>query len=208
MQALIEAFIESLVVEKGYSNNTCRAYRADLREFVTFLNQSFDQQTDTVDSSGGFSLKALDALVFRVYLGYLHRKNQKSTVARKLSAIRMFFRYLMKQGVIDHNIAEQVITPKQAKPIPTYLTVDDMFRLLDSIRTDSLAGARNRAMFETIYSCGLRVSELTGLNCRDIDLHSQTIRVKGKGSKERIVPIGQKALDRIQAYRRQLVICV
>ena len=204
MQAMIEAFIESLVVEKGYSSNTCRAYRSDLTEFAAFLNQSFEQDTHQADSGGRFNFKSVDALVFRAYLGFLHRKNQKSTVARKLSAVRMFFRYLMKQGVIEENIAEQVITPKQAKPIPTYLAIDDMFRLLDSIKTDSLAGSRNRAIFETIYSCGLRVSELTGLNCSDVDMHSQTIRVKGKGDKERIVPIGQKALGSIQAYRRQL----
>ncbi len=97
-----------------------------------------------------------------------------------------------------------ILTPKQDKTIPTYLSVDEMFRLLDSIQTDTLLGSRNRAIFETLYSSGIRVSELAGLNFSDVDSSSAVVRVLGKGDKQRIIPIGQKALEAITAYRKQL----
>jgi integrase/recombinase XerC len=146
----------------------------------------------------------VDVLTIRLYLGYLYKKNAKTTIGRKLSAIRSFFRYLVRSGIITDNPAEQVSSPKQEKHIPTYLTVDDMFRFLDSIVPNSLLGLRNRALFETLYSTGIRVSELAGLNERDVDDTAGVIRVMGKGSKQRIVPIGEKALHAISAYRLAL----
>jgi integrase/recombinase XerC len=135
----------------------------------------------------------------------LHRQNKRTTIARKLSAVRSFFKFLVKQGVVEQNPAELILTPKQDKTIPAYLSVDEMFRLLDSIQTDTLLGLRNRAIFETLYSSGIRVSELAGLNFSDVDFSSQLVRVLGKGNKQRIIPIGQKALKAITAYREQLV---
>jgi len=189
----IEAFIDSLVVEKGYSENTCRAYRADLKEFAAFVHAPENSPTER-----------LDALTIRKYLGISHRKNKKSTTARKLSAIRSFFRYLVKHGLLEHNPTDSVLTPKQEHPIPAYLSVDDMFRLIDSIHTDTLLGSRNRAIFETLYSCGLRVSEVAGLNVSDVDLNTGMVKVLGKGAKQRLVPVGEKAVAAIQAYRRRL----
>ena len=125
-------------------------------------------------------------------------------MARKLSAIRSFLKFLERHGVIADNPAVSVITPKQDKPIPRYLIVDDMFRLLDAIKTDSLIGKRNRALLETMYSTGIRVSELVGLNVADVDFTGKTIRVTGKGNVERIVPIGAKSLALIQDYRKSL----
>ena len=103
--------------------------------------------------------------------------------------------------MIEANPAEGLLTPKQQKTIPVYLTVDEIFRLLDSIESDGLLAARNRAIFETLYSCGIRVSELTGLNVFDIDASAATVRVFGKGGKERVVPIGRTALEAIGRYR-------
>ena len=143
-------------------------------------------------------------LMIRGYLGYLHQKNQKSSVARKLSTLRSFFKSLVKKGLIEANPAEGLLTPKREKTIPVYLTVDEIFRLLDSIETDALLASRNRAIFETLYSCGIRVSELTGLNVFDIDAAAATVRVFGKGGKERVVPVGRKALDAIERYRERL----
>ena len=120
-------------------------------------------------------------------------------MARKLSSLRSFFRYLFKHGVILENPADMILTPKQEKHIPAYLPVDEMFRLLDAIRTDSLLGLRNRAIFETLYSCGIRVSELVGLDVPDVDAEQRLVRVLGKGAKERIVPIGRRA---VAAMRR------
>jgi integrase/recombinase XerC len=141
------------------------------------------------------------AVAIRGYLGVLHQKNQKSSIARKLSTLRSFFKFLVKKGVIDFNPVEGILTPKRDKPLPGYLPIDDVFRLLDSISADSLLAARNRAIFETLYSCGIRVSELAGLNVYDIDGDNGTLRVLGKGAKERIVPVGRKALEAIVVYR-------
>jgi integrase/recombinase XerC len=189
----VDAFIDSLVAEKGYSENTCRAYRSDLKEFASFVAAAEHAATENID-----------ALTIRKYLGISHRKNQKSTTARKLSAIRSFFRYLVKHGVLEHNPTDSVLTPKQEHPIPTYLSVDDMFRLIDSIQTDTVLGLRNRAIFETLYSCGLRVSEVAGLNTGDIDLNTGMVKVLGKGARQRIVPVGEKAMEAIRVYRRRL----
>ena len=200
---LIDSFIEILEAEKGYSRNTCRAYQTDLKEFIRFAAGKGDAKGEK-QAKSGLTLDDLDGLIIRKYLGFLHKKNKKTTIARKLSAIRSFYRYLFKQGIIDNNPAETILTPKQEAPIPAYLNVDDIFRLLDSIQTDTLLGLRNRAIFETLYSCGLRVSEVAGLNVFDVDAHSGVVRVVGKGSRERVVPIGSKALDAIDAYRRRL----
>jgi integrase/recombinase XerC len=122
-----------------------------------------------------------------------------------LSAIRSFFKFLERHGVISENPTASVITPKQDKPIPRYLTVDDVFRLLDSIKTLTLTGKRNRALLETMYSSGVRVSELVGLDIPDVNFSGKVIRVTGKGNVERIVPIGQKSLGLIADYRKCLV---
>jgi len=145
---------------------------------------------------------AVDALVIREYLGFLYKKNiKKSSIARKLSALRSFFKFLVKRGILTDNPGDSILTPKQDKPIPSYLTVDDMFRLLDSISQDTLLGSRNRAIFETFYSTGIRISELAGLDMPDVDFASRVIRVTGKGNRERQVPIGKIAADTIITYR-------
>ena len=201
---LISAFVESLSVEKGYSDNTCRSYRTDLEGFMAYLDSSRTSAKGRLQNSRAHKVDGITALAIRGYLGALHKKNKKTTIARKLSAVRSFFKYLVKQGVIADNPAESILTPKQDKAIPEYLPVDEMFRLLDSIQTGSLLDLRNRAIFETLYSCGIRVSELVGMNVFDVDDAGCTIRVFGKGRKERIVPIGRKALAAIQRYREQL----
>ena len=200
---LIGDFIESLRSEKGYSVNTCRAYQADLDAFAAFVHKK-SAAKGPGRRPAAFPVKTVDVLTIRLYLGHLHQKSRKTTISRKLSAIRSFYRYLIKRGIAADNPANQVLTPKQEKHIPTYLTVDDMFRLLDSLLDDSLLGLRNRALFETLYSCGIRVSELAGLNVFDVDVNTASIRVLGKGNRERIVPVGQKALDAIRVYRAKL----
>ncbi|NQT69965.1 MAG: tyrosine recombinase XerC [Desulfobacteraceae bacterium] len=204
LKNLISSFVKSLYSEKGYSENTCRAYLHDLKEFASFIFSSWFSENMSKTEADSFRADQVDGLMIRGYLGFLHKKNKKATIARKLSALRSFFRYLVKHGVILENPAELIMTPKQEQTIPTYLPVDDMFRLLDSIKADNLAGLRNRAIFETLYSCGLRVSELSGMNLFDVDSTKSVIRVLGKGDRERIVPIGRKALEAIKAYRQRL----
>lgn len=194
----LEIFIETLSSEKGYPPNTCRAYRNDLEDFIRFVAGSLEAEEND------FPLDEVDALTVRGYLARLHKKNRKSSIARKISALRTFFRYLVKHGVVGDSPIDTVLTPKQDKTIPVYLPVDDMFRLLDSIKTDTLLGLRNRAIFETLYSAGIRISELAGLNLSHLDPSQRVIRVLGKGGKERIVPVGAKAVEWIQLYRERL----
>jgi integrase/recombinase XerC len=201
---LIDSFLESLVTEKGYSDHTRRAYRKDLLDFLSFLAESRFANSDRPKRAPAVKLKQIDGIMLRGYLGFLHRNNKKTTIARKLSAIRSFFKYLLKNGIISENPAELVLTPKQDKTIPVYLSVDEMFRLLDSIQTDTLLGLRNRAIFETLYSSGIRVSELSAMNFSDVDFSAAAIQVSGKGNKQRIVPVGHKALAAIKAYRNRL----
>jgi integrase/recombinase XerC len=202
---LISTFIESLAVEKGYSENTCRAYHNDLEGFLTYLIQNQFSGKSSASGSDQIQIDGINLITLRSYLGWLHRKNKKATIARKLSAVRSFFKFLVKRGVIEDNPADSILTPKQEKTIPDYLPVDEMFRLLDSIQTGSILDLRNRAIFETLYSCGIRVSELVGMDVFDVDYTGSVIRVLGKGSKERIVPIGQKALAAIEVYRAELL---
>ena len=199
----IRSFIDSLQSEKGYSVNTCRAYSHNINEFISFISESYFS-TDNQEGADLLKAEHIESLMIRGYLAFLHKKNKKVTIARKLSAVRSFFRFLLKHGVILDNPLDLILTPKQVKAIPVYLPVDDIFRLLDSIKTDTLAGIRNRAIFETLYSSGIRVSELEGLDVFDVDFTKCLIRVVGKGNKERIVPIGKKAVATIKEYRRRL----
>jgi integrase/recombinase XerC len=201
---LISAFIESLATEKGFSENTCRGYRHDLEEFFIFLTESQPVGKTRVQSDDPIEIDRVDGLTIRGFLGHLHKRNKKSTIARKLSTLRSFFKFLVRRGLTEDNPAETILTPKQEKTIPNYLPVDEMFRLLDSIHSNSILDLRNRAIFETLYSCGIRVSELVGLNTSDVDFGQDLIRVFGKGGKERIVPIGEKALGAITNYRQHL----
>jgi integrase/recombinase XerC len=197
MRGWIDSFIEALSAEKGFSPNTCLAYRNDLEQFLAYLRASDSgllrrrKKVDVCD---------VDDIVIRSYLGFLYNKNQKSTIARKLSALRSFFRFLVKRGVISTNPAETVLTPKRGRPVPNYLPVDDMFRLLDGVKGESVLASRNRAILETLYSTGVRVAELAGMDVGDVDFDSGFVRVIGKGNKERLAPVGKKALACIRAY--------
>ncbi len=198
----IAFFIETLEAEKGYSANTIRAYGHDLAEFAGYAGGQTDEAQSTPPLP--VSVNAIDNLTVRGYLGMLHRKNQKVTIARKLSALRSFFRHLVRHRVIDEDPTATILTPKHTRRMPSYLSVDDMFRLLDQTTDDTLLGLRNRALFEILYGSGIRVSELTGLNVFDVDFASACLRVAGKGGRERIVPVGQSALDRLRTYRERL----
>jgi integrase/recombinase XerC len=206
MKELIQSFITVLSTAKGYSENTCRSYRSDLFEFADIIKDIgiSDKVSQGNAEPDTLSPDAVTGIAIRGYLGRLHQHCKKSTIARKLSAVRSFYRYLVQHEFIEVNPSDAVQTPKQEQPIPTYLPIDDMFRLLASVKTDTLFGLRNRAMLETLYSTGIRVSELGGLNVQDIDFHEHDIRVKGKGGHERMVPIGNTALSFIKAYRDQI----
>ncbi len=201
----LDVFIDTLMAEKGYSVHTCRAYRSDIYDFIQFVLDK--QDTDEINGEKLFwqQLNTLDKTSIRNYLAQLVRFGKtKRTIARKLSSLKAFFDYLVKSGQILVNPAETIPFPKLEKTIPQFLSIDDIFRLLDSIETNTWFDRRNLAMFETFYSTGMRVSEMEGLNIEDIDFKSQMIKVFGKGSKERVVPVGKRALNAIKGYRALL----
>ena len=228
---IVESYLHTLSAEKGCSDHTLRAYGRDIERFVSFClenraeyspvktgNQEKPQDTEpkgTVDNeqkesrNSDLILVSLlassgELLARRFVSGLVHEGKSKRTVARNLSSIKSFFNYLVKVGKLDFNPAETVAAPKTEKPIPRFLTVDDMFALLDSIPSGTLLEARNRAIFETFYSTGMRVSEIESLDAENIDFTRKMVMVTGKGSKQRVVPVGNRAVDAILAYRSRL----
>ncbi len=202
----IDSFLEYLAAQKNYSENTNRAYQQDLYDFLYYFAEIKTVNIENRREMESLLPSHVDAIAIRGYLVRLYKKkNKKSSVARKLSALRSFFKFLLKHDAVKNNPADLILTPKQDKPIPAYLTVDDIFRLLDSIKTKSLLGLRNKAMFELLYSTGIRVSELTGLDIDDVDFSGCLVKVTGKGNKERIVPAGKRALSVLKEYRSAVV---
>jgi integrase/recombinase XerC len=203
-RGLIHQFIHYLSVEKNASPHTCRCYRRDLEGFEDFLKSSGMYLTPT----GGVEIEKVDRIAIRKYLSFLHRKNKKSSIARKISTLRSFFKYLVREQMVPSNPAKSVSTPKIEKTLPTTLTVDEAFRLMESPKSISKKssegakekGLRDRAILELLYSSGLRVSELVGLNSNQLDLDLGIVKVMGKGRKERIVPVGVKAIEVLKAY--------
>jgi integrase/recombinase XerC len=176
-----------------------------LEEFENFLKSS---GTD-LSPMGGVEIEKVDRIIIRKYLSNLHRKNKKSSIARKISTLRSFFKYLVREQMISSNPAKSVSSPKVEKTLPTTLTVDEAFRLMESPKSISEKPSpersrekslRDQAILELLYSSGLRVSELVGLNSNHLDLDLGIVRVMGKGRKERIVPVGGKAIEVLNAY--------
>ena len=199
MNRALQDFLRYLRVEKNYSGHTLRNYQSDLRQFIDFLGERSERQgsTDRMDP------KQVSHLDVRAYLASLYRQNAKSSVARKLSAIRSFYTYLLRQGEIKQNPADLVSSPKMGKAIPDFLQVDETFQLMHGPDGDSVLGSRDRAILEVLYSCGLRVSELTALNLESVELELGIIRVIGKGNRERIVPVGSKAGEALSDYMQR-----
>jgi len=203
-RGFVDQFIHYLSLEKNASPHTCRCYRRDLEGFEDFLKNSGMY----VSSTGKVEMEKVDRMAIRKYLSFLHRKNKKSSIARKISTLRSFFKYMVREQVIPSNPAKGVSTPKVEKTLPSTLTVDEAFRLMESPTTISEKpsegskekGLRDRAILELLYSSGLRVSELVGLNSNQLDLDLGIVRVIGKGRKERIVPVGVKAIEALEAY--------
>jgi integrase/recombinase XerC len=194
---LIELFLERLKSQKGYSRHTVRNYRIDLGQFLDFLSR---KKALTKEGETGPVIESIDFPAIREYFGSLYGKYRRTTIARKLSAVRSFFSFLEKKGLIKHNPSADVSAPKLEKYIPIYLPVDEMFRLLERPDTAHPLGKRDRAILEVLYSCGIRVSELSGLDVGGVDSKQRLVRVLGKGNKERIVPIGREALKALDGY--------
>ncbi|MBI4211484.1 MAG: tyrosine recombinase XerC [Deltaproteobacteria bacterium] len=173
--------------ERRFSVHTVKNYGLDLQQFFAALPQAA-------------ILENIDATAIRHYLHGILKTKASSSVARKLATLRSFFRYAIRRGWCRTNPAKEVATPKLPKLLPKCLTIDEVTALLDVVDAADGMTMRDRAMLELLYSSGLRVSELTGLNLHELSVHDGVVRVLGKGQKERIVPIGQKAREALEAY--------
>lgn len=190
MDAAVGSFLEYLGVERGASPHTLRGYAADLTEFTRFL---------AAEKIGG--LPDVDTRAVRAYLARLHqRRLSKATIARKLAAVRSCFRFLARRGALEQNPARRVRSLRQGRRLPTFLPLDETLGALDLGTEGSAAGARDRALIEVLYGGGLRVAEGCGLDLDDLDEGRRTVRVLGKGDKERVVPIGETAVEALDAY--------
>jgi integrase/recombinase XerC len=189
-------FLDYLTFERNVSPNTIIAYRDDLESFIGFLcNDYLTMGRDQLD------LRRVDHLTIRSYLAHLaRRKLSRATAARQLSALRSFFKYLVREEIVEANPARTVTTPKREKHLPAVLQTSDVALLLEQPDTSTTLGTRDAAWLELLYASGLRISELTGVDIDDLELRSRLVKVRGKGSKERIVPFGSKAESALRAY--------
>lgn len=188
MKRYIEKFLRYLEIEKNYSSLTLLNYRQDLEDFSNFLKEETP-------------LEGVDYLNLRRYLAHLKGRNLKSrSIARKLSCLRSFFKFLCRDGYLKTNPTLSLSTFRLDKHLPSFLTEEEMLKLLQKPRGNNERSLRDQAILETFYSTGMRISELVGLNIEDIDFISGVTKVRGKGKKERLLPVGEYALKAIRAY--------
>ena len=192
MKKMIEKFLRHLEIERGMSGHTLRAYRKDLEEFVAYSPKDADD-IEMIDVRGFVAQQIKNGLT-------------KTTAGRRLSAVRSFLTYLTREGYLKVNPAKLVTTPKAERHLPKFLSVDDVFALIERPDTIGFIHVRDKAILELLYSSGLRVSEVCGLNAEDINTREGLVKVKGKGRKERIVPLGTKAAEAIRGYMTEKIL--
>lgn len=190
----IASYLEFLTAQKGCSPHTLRAYELDLLHWAAHLS----------NVQGVQSLKELCEKIqpedLRSYLAELHKSHERSSVCRRLSAVRSFFRFLRSRQWIERDFAVLIPSPKSQRELPRFLKIEEMRDLVEAPDLSTYLGRRDRALFEVLYGCGLRVSEAVGLNFKDLDLQEGWLRVMGKGSKERMVPFGSPAAEALARY--------
>ncbi|MEO6808400.1 MAG: tyrosine recombinase XerC [Isosphaeraceae bacterium] len=192
MHETVTAFLDHLRTETRASPHTLRSYADDLTLFDQYLTEFQGNQADPT---------TVDSRRLRGYSAWLHgRSYAPSTIARRLASLRSFYRFLRRRGLVSEDPSGGLRNPKQPKHLPHLLRVEDVVRLLDGIATDDALGVRDRAMFETLYGGGLRVAELIGLDLDDLDLEQELLRVRGKGRRERLCPVGFEAARWLKAW--------
>jgi len=190
MEELLTKFRDHLELERSASSYTLRNYTNDIREFLSFLR-----------AEGIISLEMVDQPLLRRYLSWLLEQGKaRSSIARKMSALRSFYRYLSAENLVSSNPLEIASSVKQEKRLPGFLSLEDMNRLLAAPDATTLQGLRDRAILELLYACGLRVSEIVKLDLEQVDLEERQIRVWGKGNKQRLVLMGVPAAAALSAY--------
>jgi len=187
----LERFLRHLEYSKDFSPHTLRAYESDLSAFLEFC----------LEKNPEFSPKDITRLTLRKFLAHLRQRNpQNSTIARKLSSLRSFYRFLERQGIVEVNQPAALRSPRTGRTLPHFLTTAEVSRLLSAPSEATLWGLRDRAILETLYSTGLRVSELVALDIASVDFLSEVTLAKGKGKKERLAPVGSFALEALRKY--------
>jgi len=195
MNDLIDRFITYLKRERSYTEHTVEAYERDLRQFAEFYSE--------YSNSVPLDIKKVNKIGIRHYLGMLSESGlAKTSITRKLAALKAFFKYHIRSGAISVNPAMLIKSPKTGKKLPTILSEEQIDTLIKTISDNDFVGLRNRAILEMFYSTGMRLGELLGLNYGDVNFKRLTVRVFGKGSKERIVPFGKTAEAAISKYLR------
>lgn len=184
----IKTFTDFLKVEKNASLNTITAYRRDLEELSKFIGS-------------GRNPVSITAKEIRTWLASMQKRGlSRNTVARKLASVRSFFLFLLRQGTVERNPANGIRAPQTKKPLPAYLSVDEAFSMVETGEDMGFQDLRNRAILELLYSSGIRVSELSGLDVSSVSLSPEMVHVRGKGNKERVIPFGSKAAKALKAY--------
>ncbi len=204
---LVRQFLDYLKLEKHFSDYTVKSYGADLVQFAQFLGGEIGTAHATPAAAGTAvstideKLSRCEQLTVREFLSYLYAQNYtKSTTARKLATLRSFFKFLIRRGMVASSPLTQIRTPKQEKRLPKCLDLEQVQKLMDAPGDGDLLSARDKAMLEVLYSSGIRVSELVELDMADIDLQEGVLRVRGKGRKDRLTPIGSQAIAAVQRY--------
>src|SRR3990170_5193957 len=193
---MIDEFTRHLSLERNLSAHTLRNYLSDISQFHEYLLGVFKK-----DALSSEDLTKVDHIIIRGFLSSMSEKGlSKTSVARKISVIRTFFNYMCREGTLVNNPGKMVSTPKRGKTLPRFLSVDEANRLMGSPAGSDIMSARDRAILETFYSAGLRIGEIVAINLEDLNLSDGLIKVKGKGRKERIVPVGKKAITAIKDY--------
>lgn len=195
----IEMFTRWLVTEKGYSEHTVNGYQRDLHEFTAYIQA----QGKGNKNHNSTSPAAITSGQVRKFIVSLHGRNSAATVARKISALRSFFRYAERNKLVGNDPLAGVIGPRIGRFIPVFLTVDEIFALLETPGAKDRYCARDRAMLELLYSTGMRVAELVSRNFVDLDFTEEVLTVRGKGNKERLVPVGRPALEAVRSWLPQ-----
>lgn len=202
---LVKGFLDYLKYERHFSDYTVRSYGADLIQFCQFLRgeigATYRANAMKTEGSTDDQICAADTTVFREFLSYLYAQNYtKSTTARKLATLRSFSKFLIRKGRMSANPLATIRTPKQEKRLPKCLSLEQVQKLLDAPGDGDILSVRDKSMLEILYSSGIRVSELVGLEMQDIDLDEGVLRVRGKGRKDRLTPIGSQAIGALRRY--------
>lgn len=212
---IVKRFLDYVDSERNFSAHTVRSYSADLTQFCQFLaaleTPAAGEELLSTDNLPAVDELPLDLLAerlpavspteIRAYLAMMRNSDySKSTIARKLATLRSFYKFLVRCEIIEASPVSVIRTPRQDKRLPKCLDIEQVDALLSAPDTSTLLGARDKAILETIYSGGLRIGELVSLNIEDLDEFSEALRIRGKGKKERLTPLGSKAIDAIDAY--------